>query len=57
MTNKIVKELRETNSAMRDLLAAKRDLTTLLLLDDQLLKLELEMEMMDGIKLGEEKAQ
>lgn len=56
MTNKIVKELRETNSAMRDLLAAKRDLTTLLLLDDQLLKLELEMEMMDGIKLGEEKA-
>ena len=57
MTNKIVKELRETNSAMRDLLAAKRDLTTLLLLDDQLLKLELEMEMIDGIKLGEEKAQ
>ena len=57
MTNKIVKELRETNSAMRELLAAKRDLTTLLLLDDQLLKLELEMEMMDGIKLGEEKAQ
>ena len=56
MTNKIVKELRETNSAMRDLLAAKRELTTLLLLDDQLLKAELEMGMMDGIKLGEEKA-
>lgn len=54
--NKTVKELRATNSAMRDLLAAKRELTALLLLDDKLLKLEAEFGMMDGIKLGEEKA-
>ena len=49
--NKIVKELRETNAAMRDLLAAERMMTELLLLDDKLLKLEGEFGMMDGLKL------
>ena len=53
MTNKIVKELRDTNSAMRDLLAAERELTSWLLLDDTLLKMEAELGMIDGIKVME----
>ena len=52
--NKIVKELRETNAAMRDLLAAERMMTQLLLLDDELLKLESEVGLMDGLPISAE---
>ena len=52
--NKTVKELRETNAAMRDLLAAKRMITQLLLLDDELLKLEGEVGLMDGLPISAE---
>ena len=52
--NKTIKELRETNAAMRDLLAAERELTSWLLLDDMLLKLESEVGLMDGLPISAE---
>ena len=52
--NKTVKELRETNAAMRDLLALERAITQLLLLDDELLKLEGEVGLMDGLPISAE---
>lgn len=52
--NNIVKELRKTNTALRDLRAARMDITQLLLLDDELLKLESEVGLMDGLPIGAE---
>lgn len=49
--NKIVKELRKTNAAARDLRAARMELITLLLLDEELLKLEAELDLMDGMEV------
>jgi hypothetical protein len=48
MTNKLLKEIRETNSAARDLRAANTQLQQLLLLDEMLLKAESEVGLMDG---------
>lgn len=48
MTNKLLKEIRETNSAARDLRAANTQLQQLLLLDKMLLKAESEVGLMDG---------
>lgn len=50
--NKIVKELRDTNSAARDLRATMTRMTELLLLDEMLLKAELELGLMDGVPLN-----
>ena len=48
---KLVKELRETNSAARDLRAANIQLQQLLLLDEMLCKAEMEVGLLDGVPL------
>ena len=53
--NNIVKELRKTNTALRDLRAARMDITQLLLLDEMLCKAELEVGLLDGVPVSAEK--
>lgn len=53
--NNIVKELRETNAAARDLRAANIQLQQLLLLDEMLCKAELEVGLLDGVPISAEK--
>lgn len=46
---RLLKELRNTNAAMRELRGTKMTITQLLLLDERLLELEASVGLMDGL--------